>query len=94
MQASTWRQRPPRLRDNRRSVFIEYALIVAVFCAILLAIVIFARAIQTYHLADNATPETARYAIADGTTGTTGMNAASLPVASGNFTIIRRVMEA
>jgi len=54
------------LRDKRRSAMVEYALVIAVFCAILFAIVAFARALHAYHFADNAAHGAAPYALVRG----------------------------
>jgi len=45
---------------------VEYALVIAVFCAILFAIVAFARALHAYHFADNAAHGAAPYALVRG----------------------------
>lgn len=55
--------RPP---DKRRNAMVEYALVLAAFCAILIAIVAIAQALRAHHSADNATRQAAPYALVRG----------------------------
>jgi TadE-like protein len=64
--AHPWVPRDTWLREKRRSALVEYALVVLVFFALLLAIVILARTLQGHHFAGNAAHEATRYALAQG----------------------------
>jgi hypothetical protein len=53
-------------RGKQKRTQVEYALIVVTFCAILLAIVILARAIHGHHFVDNGTRQVTQYAAVRG----------------------------
>lgn len=55
--------RPP---NKRRSALVEYALVIAAFCAILITIVVLARSLQGHHVSDNAAHQAAPYALVRG----------------------------
>ena len=64
--AHPWAPPATKPQDKRRSALLEYVLVTVAFLAIVLAIVVFARALQAHHSADNAAGGTTRYAMARG----------------------------
>jgi hypothetical protein len=52
--------------SERKSARVECALVIVAFCAILLTIVTLARALQHYHLSDNAAPKATRSVVVRG----------------------------
>ncbi len=55
-----------RPRDKRRSALVEYALVIAAFCAIIFTIVALARTIHSRPVAENGARPAAPYALVHG----------------------------